>query len=93
MIEGIKITSRKQIVDDRGKIMQMLRNDDHIFSKFGEIYFSCINPEKIKAWHLHKEMTLNYCIIYGKIKLVLFDDRDKSPTYKKKQEIPLSIKL
>ena len=92
MIEGIKITSRKQIVDDRGKIMQMLRNDDHIFSKFGEIYFSCINPEKIKAWHLHKEMTLNYCIIYGKIKLVLFDDRDKSPTYKKKQEIILSNK-
>ena len=48
MIEGIKITSRKQIVDDRGKIMQMLRNDDHIFSKFGEIYFSVLIQKKLK---------------------------------------------
>ena len=90
MIEGIKITPRKQIVDDRGKIMQMLRSDDNLFNQFGEIYFSCINPNKIKAWYLHKEMTLNYCIVHGKIKLVLFDDRENSSSYKKKQEIILS---
>lgn len=90
MIDGVIITPKKQISDDRGKIIHMLRNDEKIFKKFGEIYFSCIYPNKIKAWHLHKSMTLNYSLIYGKIKLVLFDDRKKSKTYKNFQEIILS---
>lgn len=90
MIEGVIISKKKQIVDDRGKIMQMLRNDDQIFNSFGEIYFSCINENKIKAWHLHKKMTLNYSVIHGKIKLVLFDDRDSSSTKGMVEEILLS---
>ena len=79
-IDGVQVLSKKVIVDDRGKILHMLRNDDKNFSKFGEIYFSYVNPKKIKAWHLHKKMTLNYAAAYGKIKLVLFDDRKKSKT-------------
>ena len=59
MIEGIIITPLKQIKDSRGKIMHMLRRDSTIFKSFGEIYFSTVNPEIIKAWHLHKEATLN----------------------------------
>ena len=31
-----------------------------------------------------------YSLVYGEIKLVLFDDREYSPSYKKKQEIILS---
>ena len=58
----------------------MLREDSFIFSKFGEIYFSCTYPGAIKAWHLHKGMTLNYAAIYGEIKRVLFDDRPGSRT-------------
>ena len=90
MIDGVKITKRKQIVDDRGKIMHMLRNDDQIFKGFGEIYFSCIFPSKVKAWHLHKKMTLNYVVVTGKIKLVLYDDRKESKSFGKIQEIILS---
>jgi dTDP-4-dehydrorhamnose 3,5-epimerase len=90
MIQGVKISKRQQIIDERGKIMRMLRNDDDAFTKFGEIYFSCTFPGSIKAWHIHKEMTLNYSIIYGKIKLVLYDDRKKSKTKGKIQEIFLS---
>ena len=55
MIEDVVITKRKQIVDERGKIMHMLRNDENIFKSFGEIYFSCIFPEKIT------QINLCYC--------------------------------
>jgi len=58
----------------------MLRCDDPIFENFGEIYFSVVYPGVIKGWHLHKEMTLNYAVIQGMIKLVLYDDREDSPT-------------
>ncbi len=79
-IAGVTITPLRQIVDERGKIMHMLRNDSPVFKKFGEIYFSVVNPGVIKAWHIHKEMTLNYAVVSGQIKFVLYDDRDKSPT-------------
>jgi dTDP-4-dehydrorhamnose 3,5-epimerase len=90
MINGIKITPLKQIVDERGKIMHMIRNDSKIFEKFGEIYFSTVNPGFVKAWHLHKENTLNYVCIKGKVKLVLFDDRKDSSTTGQHQELILS---
>ena len=80
MIEGVKITPLKQIFDERGKIMHMIRADSEVFTQFGEIYFSCINTGAIKAWHLHKQMTLNYAAIYGEIKFVLYDDRPNSKT-------------
>ena len=80
MIEGVKVTPLKQIIDERGKVMLMLREDSPDFIRFGEIYFSCTNPGAIKAWHLHKEMTLNYTVLFGQIKFVLYDDRPGSKT-------------
>jgi dTDP-4-dehydrorhamnose 3,5-epimerase len=91
MIEGVKITLLRQILDERGKVMHMLRNDDANFQGFGEIYFSCIYPGSIKAWHLHKEMTLNYAVPYGRIKLVLYDNREGSSTQGEIQEIFLGV--
>lgn len=87
MINGVRIIPKKQIIDKRGKIMHMMRNDDENFTKFGEIYFSYSHPNTIKAWYLHKHTTINYVCLIGKIKLVLFDDRKKSPTKGNLQEI------
>ena len=89
-IQGVEIIKKNQIVDDRGVILHMLRVDDKNYKKFGEIYFSVVNPNKIKAWHYHKLMTLNYAAVHGSIKLVLYDDRDVSKTKGMIQEIILS---
>jgi len=78
MIEGVEIIPLKQFPDERGKIMHMLRCDDPWFEKFGEIYFSVVYPGIIKGWHLHKSMILNYAVVSGTIKLVLYDSRDSS---------------
>jgi len=90
LIQGVEIIKKNKIVDDRGMILHMLRADDKNYKKFGEIYFSSINPNKIKAWHYHELMTLNYVAVYGNIKLVLYDDRDASKTKGMIQEIILS---
>ena len=87
MIEGVKVTPLKQILDERGKVMHMLRCDSDIFQAFGEVYFSCVYPGIIKGWHIHKRMILNYAVPYGNIKLVLFDDRPNSPTRGEIQEL------
>ena len=80
MIKGVLVKPLSQIADERGKIMHMLRADEPHFEQFGEIYFSVVNPEVVKGWHIHKEMTINYAVISGTIKLVLYDPREDSPT-------------
>ena len=87
MIDGVKITPLRQILDERGKVMHMLRSDATGFQGFGEIYFSCVYPDAIKGWHLHLRMTLNYVVPHGNIKFVLYDDRDGSPTRGEVQEV------
>ena len=86
-IDGVRVTPRRQIVDERGKVMHMLRADDPEFEQFGEVYFSAVNPGAIKAWHLHTRMTLNYVCVHGLIKLVLYDGRDESPTSGARMEL------
>ena len=90
MISGVRLTQLKVIKDSRGKVMHMLRNDSSTFKSFGEIYFSTVFPNIVKGWHLHKDSDLNYVCVYGKVKLVLFDKREKSESYNKIQEIILS---
>lgn len=87
MINGVEIHPLRQILDERGKVMHMLRNDAPHFKGFGEVYFSCVYPGAIKAWHLHKEMVLNYAVPVGHIKFVLYDDRVESSTQGEVQEI------
>lgn len=87
MIDGAIIKQLKKIPDERGTIMHMMRADDPLFEQFGEIYFSTVYPGAIKGWHMHKEMTLNYAVVLGMIKLVLYDEREGSPTKGQVQEI------
>jgi len=87
MIEGVQITSRRVIPDDRGKIMHIMKSSDSQFITFGEVYCSSVYPGVVKGWHLHKKMTLNYVVLKGNIKFVLYDARPESETYKQIQEI------
>ena len=80
MIAGVTVRSLRRIADDRGMVMHMLRADDPWFEQFGEIYFSVVNPGKIKGWHLHRAMTLNYAVVAGRIELVCHDAREGSST-------------
>ena len=89
MIENVTVQPLEQIIDDRGKVMHMLRRDDPHFTEFGEIYFSVVHPNVIKGWHLHERMTINYAVIQGLIKLVLYDPRPHSSTKGQAQELYL----
>ncbi len=74
-IDGVIVTPLKQIEDKRGAVFHVLRKDSKIFNVFGEVYFSKVNPGVVKAWKIHKEMTQNFCVPFGNLKLVIYDDR------------------
>ena len=87
VIDGVKVIPLRQIVDERGKIMHMLKATDPHFIRFGEMYFSCAWPGVIKAWHIHRSMTLHNAVISGRAKLVMYDGRKGSPTRGTIQEL------
>jgi len=86
VIDGVKVVPLRRIPDERGTVFHMLRRTDPHFLEFGEIYFTTVYEGVVKGWHRHREMTLNYACPFGRIKLVLFDDREGSPTRGQLQE-------
>ena len=80
MIEGVQVLPLRRIADERGTIFHMLKKTDPHFIEFGEVYFSSIYPGVVKGWHRHRDMTLNYACVFGRVKVVLYDDRAASPS-------------
>jgi dTDP-4-dehydrorhamnose 3,5-epimerase len=91
MIKGVKTKNLKIIPDERGRLMEILRQDDSLFSKFGQVYMTTTYPEVVKAWHKHKKQTDNVACIKGMIKLALYDFREKSPTFKEVNQFFLGV--
>ena len=80
MIQGVKVTKLKVIPDERGHLMEILRNDEEPFEKFGQVYITTNYPGVVKGWHYHKVQTDNVTCVQGMLKIVLFDNRDNSTT-------------
>jgi dTDP-4-dehydrorhamnose 3,5-epimerase len=87
VIDGVAVRPLRRIPDERGTVMHMLRADDPHFERFGEIYFSTVYPGVVKGWHRHQRMTLNYAVVHGTVKLVLYDDRAGSKTHGELMEL------
>ncbi len=89
MIDGVKIKQLRVIPDQRGRLMEILRTDDDLFVKFGQVYMTTTYAGVVKAWHLHKKQTDNVACVLGMIKLAVYDPREDSPTYKEVNEFYL----
>jgi dTDP-4-dehydrorhamnose 3,5-epimerase len=79
-IEGVKTRPLRVIPDERGWLMEILRADDELFTKFGQVYVSATYPGVVKAWHYHKVQVDHFACVAGMVKLVLIDTREDSPT-------------
>ena len=89
-IYDILITPLKIISVLNGDVMHAIKSSDEGYENFGEAYFSNINSGAIKAWKRHSKMILNLVVPFGKVKFVLYDDREKSKTYGNYSEVILS---
>jgi dTDP-4-dehydrorhamnose 3,5-epimerase len=81
MIEGVMTKKLKVIPDERGRLMEILRTDDEMFRKFGQVYMTTAYPGVVKGWHYHKKQYDNMAVVKGMMKIVLYDGRPDSSTY------------
>ena len=80
MIQGVRVKQLRVIPDERGRLMEILRSDDDLFIRFGQLYMTTAYPGVVKGWHYHKKQVDNFAVVKGMIKLVLYDQREDSPT-------------
>lgn len=87
MIEGVAVKSLRVTPDERGRFIEILRSDDPLFERFGQVFASAVYPGKVKAWHCHKKQTDFLAVISGMAKVGLYDGREDSATYGQTEEI------
>jgi dTDP-4-dehydrorhamnose 3,5-epimerase len=91
MIEGVKTKKLRVIPDERGRLMEILRQDDDLYEQFGQVYMTTTFPGVVKAWHKHEKQTDNITCVHGTIKLALYDGREDSKTYKEINQFYIGI--
>jgi dTDP-4-dehydrorhamnose 3,5-epimerase len=80
MIDGVAVKQLKSLTDDRGFLTEMLRADEPIFERFGQVYVTGCRRGVVKGWHYHKQQTDHFVCPLGRALVVLYDPRDGSPT-------------
>ncbi len=88
-LAGVAVTPLRQIEDERGAVLHMMRTDAADFTGFGECYFSVVNPGAVKAWKRHRRQTQNLAVPVGRARFVICDTRPDSPTCGKVQVVEL----
>ncbi len=81
LIAGVQVKPLKVILDERGRLMEILRSDEAIFERFGQAYVTTARPETVKAWHYHKLQTDHWVCLCGRALVGLYDARRSSPTF------------
>ena len=89
-LDGVIFTPLKIIEVEDGNIQHGMKKGEDGYKGFGEAYFSNINSNSIKGWKRHFSMILNIIVPIGRIRFVLFDDREDSLTRHNYQELIIS---
>lgn len=100
MIDGVKIKELRVFKDTpdldqpgvlTGSFMEVLRDSEGLMTKFAQSNFSIAHKGTIKAFHWHKYQDDLWFIASGKAKIVLYDQREDSPTRGETQVIDAGI--
>ena len=69
-MDAITVTPLARIATAGGDVLHALKQQDQGFSGFGEAYFSLAAPGAVKAWKIHKRMTMNVVVPIGSVRFV-----------------------
>ena len=75
--ENITVEKLKEIPTTGGKVQHAFKKSEKIISTVGEVYFSSIEKNIIRAWKFHTKMTLNLIVPLGMVKFVFYLEKKK----------------
>ncbi|OFW56864.1 MAG: spore coat protein [Candidatus Solincola sediminis] len=86
-LEGVIIKELTRHCDERGYLLEVVRDDDGLMERFGQTTYTMTYPGVIKAFHWHSIQYDLWYVAHGEAMVVLHDLREDSPSYKQTQVI------
>lgn len=86
MIKGVLIKKVIKHKDKSGFFAELVKFGEKTFHEILQTSYSETKPGVIKAWHVHDYSEI-WCIVKGHAKVVLYDLRPDSPTFRKTQVV------
>lgn len=82
MIHDVVLINCKKVINERGFLQEITREDQDSFFSIGQTYITKTINGVIKAWYQHQEQWDSIFVIQGEMKMALYDMRKNSPSYK-----------
>jgi len=79
-IDGVVVKELTVHADDRGYLLEVVRDDDRVFHEVKQTTFTVAYPGVIKAFHWHRRQWDIWFFASGMAQTVLYDLREGSPT-------------
>jgi dTDP-4-dehydrorhamnose 3,5-epimerase len=82
LVDGMTVRDIVTHTDDRGTVFELFdprwgwHDEPLVYS-----YVFTIRPGVIKGWGLHRTHEDRYALLFGEMELVLYDEREDSPTH------------
>ncbi len=67
----MKLNTIPKHSDQRGFLIEFIREDENLLNFKGQIYASTISPGDIRGNHYHNEKTEIFCVMKGKLKVLV----------------------
>ncbi len=97
-MQGLDVRELRVVPRPRGELVELFREDEGAVP-VRHAYLSVLYRGEMSGWHHHLRKTETLICLRGMLKLVLFDDRDGSPTSGELRELfigehnPLSVSI
>jgi dTDP-4-dehydrorhamnose 3,5-epimerase len=90
LIDGVVVRLATTLPDERGELCEIFNPAWTVSdAPLVHVYQAIVRPGKVKGWVVHYEQDDRLFISLGTVKIVLFDGREGSPTYRQIDEIVL----
>lgn len=91
-LDGVIVHRPPVHADHRGALVEMYTRDDFWTEGFAYAYQTTIRPGMLKGWFAHHRKLDRYHLVTGELLVLLYDDREGSPTQGMSQKVVLSEK-
>jgi len=81
VIDGVVVKQCAVHGDDRGFLMEVVRDDEPVFRQVKQTTFTVSYPGVVKAFHWHRRQWDVWFFSAGMVQVVMYDLREGSPTH------------
>lgn len=80
-IAGVRLHEVRPVIRENGTLVEVYRADWHLDALgVAQVFLRTLEPGAVSAWHAHEHTTDRLFVTRGRMRIVLFDPREGSPT-------------